>query len=678
MRVAKFSVRDFLSLRDTGEISLDPAVTLLLGKNEEGKSNVLLALESFDRESQYDAGDLCRYSETRRKVEGKEVAPSEVPIVTVLFEMEPADRRRLKEIDRGLADGKTVEVTKYLDNHYVFAVDGTPLQLPVDAGPYPIDPFVTQAAHVLEALRSQLQAHAARYPPFAPSLPVFDEAVLRFNEAPRNPADLAAALSAVTSQLAALQNQDQPIVDDVQAAALSIAEIRQHLVAQPQTSESPLSPLLGAMPRFVYFDDVDLLQDTVAISDLISNPEEYKTLRNLMSLTGLDVERLGQQDFHERREQTNRASAHITGLLSDSWTQENVEVTMNADGPQLGVTVADDRGGFDPPSERSKGFQWYLGFYINFNAGSQRELRNTVLLLDDPGVYLHASGQKDLLKIIETLAANNQFVIATHSPFLIDTRHLERIRIVEKPGERKGTRVKDKWHESDLDALAPIRACLGMTIGDSLIANKENLVVEGLNDFFILSALSRICQGERKPHLDLDRVALLPVGGAPKVPYWTMILYKQHLKVAALLDHDSEGRKAQKCMVGDLGIDPRLVMTLKDFAAADGVDVELEDLLDPAFYHAAFQHAYAGFFKKRAGSKPPALHELPGAPNSRVSPYVEYFKSRKLGAFDKAAVAKAVQAMCAGVSTPPELGHQTIETFAHLFQSIRGMLAVTL
>jgi predicted ATP-dependent endonuclease of OLD family len=66
--------------------------------------------------------------------------------------------------------------------------------------------------------------------------------------------------------------------------------------------------------------------------------------------------------------------------------------------------------------------------------GSREAFENYVLLIDDPGVYLHILGQRDLLQTLERIAKKNQIIYVTHSPFLIDCDYLERNRIFEKEG----------------------------------------------------------------------------------------------------------------------------------------------------------------------------------------------------------------------------------------------------
>lgn len=685
MRISRLRVTDFLSLKDTGAVSLDPSITLLLGKNENGKTNLLLALESFDRESRYDTEDLCRYSETRERVRRGEIQASEVPIVTLWFMLDSKDKRGLAEIDRALANASELEVTKYLDNHYsakATVSDQKKVKAFADeqwGETTRVKEIKDDARAVLQSLDSQLEAHAARHPPFAQSLELYRTAVKTFEEQiaeVASPDAASAAFAGLIQQVTGLADQDEPIQNDIASARANLERLQQELAAAGNGAGQTERRLLETLPRFVYFDDVDLLEDEVNIDQFLADPSKSKTLANLVALAGLDVERLHQQDVFERQAATEVASTEITGLVNKSWTQEGISLTLNADGTALFVIVKDETGGYDPPSKRSKGFQWYLGFYINFNAGSQRELTNTVLLLDDPGVYLHPSGQRDLLKTTAQLAKNNQFVIATHSPFMIDREHLGRIRIVQRSGERQGTKLREKWHESEQDAFEPIRASLGLTIGDSLFTTLSNVVVEGMADCHILSGMSRVCERLGKPYIDLNDVALLGVGGASKVPYWALLIFKQKLKVAALLDDDQQGRKAHKVLVEELGMDEGRATTLKEFAQPGCGDVELEDLIEPEFYYKAFDQAYKPILEKKAKVD---KGTLVASQCSRTKPYEDFFKREGIGKFDKVIVAKALADICSSATTDASLvGTATLDRFATLFDKLGEMLKADL
>lgn len=50
MKLIKFRVRNFCSINDSGEITTDN-LTAILGRNESGKSNILLALQHLNPSS---------------------------------------------------------------------------------------------------------------------------------------------------------------------------------------------------------------------------------------------------------------------------------------------------------------------------------------------------------------------------------------------------------------------------------------------------------------------------------------------------------------------------------------------------------------------------------------------------------------------------------------------------
>lgn len=81
-------------------------------------------------------------------------------------------------------------------------------------------------------------------------------------------------------------------------------------------------------------------------------------------------------------------------------------------------------------AERSKGFIWFLSFLAAFSEYAEEDRR--VILLDEPGLNLHAKAQGDLLRYIdERLATDHQVIYSTHSLFMIQPRHLQRCRTVE-------------------------------------------------------------------------------------------------------------------------------------------------------------------------------------------------------------------------------------------------------
>ena len=454
MRITKVRIRNFLSVKDSGEIEVDDRITVLVGKNESGKTNLLTGIEFFRRDFEYAESDICTYCEAGERLESGEEVGRDIPMVTVCFNTDVEDRKRLKAIDKRLGRIKELKVTKFFDGSY--QVESPEVSIEgIEIGEERVKAVVERISAEVESLSNRLEQHSQRHPPFAPSREQFRAIASQFLESDFHAEPVAEqAFSSLYNGLRGLPEQDDSIRSDIDEAIGRFEDLKSELVEV--RGEDVTDAIMELLPSMIYFDEIDKLTDSTNLNTFLADRTKFKTLDNLLHLAGVDVEKLGQWAEYRRRRATERASAVITGLVNESWRQEKVKVRIGVDGPKLIVFVQDEVGGFDPPSQRSKGFQWFLAFYINFMAGSNRELKNTILLLDDPGVYLHPGGQRDLLRTLEKISGGNQVVFSTHLPFMIDRDHLERVRIVHKEKNEVGTVVKHKFWESDFDALEPI------------------------------------------------------------------------------------------------------------------------------------------------------------------------------------------------------------------------------
>ena len=121
---------------------------------------------------------------------------------------------------------------------------------------------------------------------------------------------------------------------------------------------------------------------------------------------------------------------------------------------------------------RSRGFQWFFSFIVAFSKYEGNP--NVIILLDEPGLGLHARAQADFLRFIEEkLSSETQVIYTTHSPFLIDRRHPERVLMVHK--DKTGTKVDDSSYREN---WKPLRKEIGLTIGDLFFFSDQSLVLE--------------------------------------------------------------------------------------------------------------------------------------------------------------------------------------------------------
>lgn len=288
---------------------------------------------------------------------------------------------------------------------------------------------------------------------------------------------------------------------------------------------------------------------------------------------------------------------------------------------------------------------------------------------------MHPSGQKDLLKILEEIAKTNQIVFATHSPFLIDRKRLDRVRLVLKSGYKEGTTIKEKFHPSHFDALEPIRAAIGMTLGDALFGTKNNLIVEGYSDALVLEAMSHFCRKINKKYL-LPKISIMSVGSADKIPYFALLLAKENLTHAILLDNDPKGRKVKKELVKEYGIQEEVIVKLDDIAPEEmgGIDLEIEDLIERSLYNRAVNEAYAEMLQTK-GIEKIATEDLDPSVTKQTKKYTRLFREKRLGGFDKILVAKQIYNIVSDKDCKEEVvGPKTIENFDKLFKIINKKL----
>ncbi|GAA8171695.1 hypothetical protein NP0156_11280 [Helicobacter pylori] len=178
-------------------------------------------------------------------------------------------------------------------------------------------------------------------------------------------------------------------------------------------------------------------------------------------------------------------------------------------------------------SQQSTGFQWAFNFMFGFlyNWGSHFSLnKNIIYVMDEPATHLSVPVRKEFRKFLKEYAHKNHvtFVVATHDPFLVDTDHLDEIRIVEK--ETEGSVIKNHFNyplnnaSKDSDALYQIKRSLG--VGQHVFHNPQKhriIFVEGITDYCYLSAF-KLYFNEREYKDNPIPFTFLPISGLKNNP----------------------------------------------------------------------------------------------------------------------------------------------------------------
>ncbi|WQY59874.1 ATP-binding protein [Helicobacter pylori] len=180
-------------------------------------------------------------------------------------------------------------------------------------------------------------------------------------------------------------------------------------------------------------------------------------------------------------------------------------------------------------SQQSTGFQWAFNFMFGFlyNVGSDFSFnKNIIYVMDEPATHLSVPARKEFRRFLKEYAHKNHvtFVLATHDPFLVDTDHLDEIRIVEK--ETEGSIIKNHFNYPlddagrNSDALDKIKRSLG--VGQHVFHNPQKhriIFVEGITDYCYLSAFKLYFNERYKEYKDNPiPFTFLPISGLKNNP----------------------------------------------------------------------------------------------------------------------------------------------------------------
>jgi energy-coupling factor transporter ATP-binding protein EcfA2 len=289
-----------------------------------------------------------------------------------------------------------------------------------------------------------------------------------------------------------------------------------------------------------------------------------------------------------------------------------------------------------------------------------------VLLLDEPGLSLHALAQADFLAYIRELSAHHQIIYTTHSPFMVDSARLEAVRVVEDR-VKEGTRITGDLAGSSDESVFPLQAALGYSIAQNLFIAKKNILIEGPADLILLQHMGALLEAGGKQ--GLGDAILVPVGGLDKLATFVALLGSNKLKFVV---HDRAGAPHQKLddLIRQKLIERKRVLDFSMFLDPAPAEADIEDLLPADAYIAAFNRAYA----KELNGVTLTAAEL-GAQPRMIERINHWLKTKgiallKDGSFNHYRVAQAVlPALTAAALQPDELAR-----FERLFDRVHSAM----
>jgi len=515
MQLKSFEIQNFRSIKYV-KCYVSPKITLLAGKNESGKTNILLALQRL--RTKFTDDDIPRTSNKDDKtfvecnfvISKKEIESVLGNIdVSIDYEHDSAE----------LIVKTTPKVDYQFSGNFYNELKNTIEEPARDA--------INDFNNLIQEMKDQSEKHGG----------IKLEAVtsLESNTVETNSSQLSAMQQQLTQNPAMWGGSIT--MDKITSTKSLLTQLNSH-VTKMANLHLQLEELI---PGVVYFDSFeDKLPPEMDLIDAIkaqSNTSEYNIVSDFVKLSGLDLESLKNPDRQHRAQATNKATRISSEIFGKYWKQDPIDIEISYDEPKLTFFVK-DRGDDYPfkPEQRSKGMQWFMCFLARLKATGSEE--NNLILIDEPGLYLHAQAQQDVLDLLEEITGNNnQIVFATHSPYLIDTSKLNRIRLVIKNKSKKITELENQFNKNaDIETITPIVTAIGLDLSKGVaFAKKRNILVEGVSDYYYIVGMKKYLEKNRNYKFPED-IAIIPCVGESKTSLVASLLIGYGLDYKILLD----------------------------------------------------------------------------------------------------------------------------------------------
>jgi predicted ATP-dependent endonuclease of OLD family len=574
MRLTTAQITDFKSIRDSNVIEIDD-VTCLVGKNEAGKTAVLEALyrlnplasehSTFDVIHDYPRSDVEDYRQSIEKKQRKDAI-----VVKGVFQLDQSEINSVqREFGASALRSNTVVLSKgYSNTLYV--------RLEMDESS--AVKYLVSECKLPTVIKKEVSK---------PSTIGALSELLRTRDTAADEKDVLAELTRLKSVIDAISKED-----------LGIYTWTKHLKA--------------TFPKFLYFDEYFQMEGQVNLQRLVQRQasstllDSDRPMLGLIELARLNVDRLlSPKNTQELINTLEGTSNHLSKQVLKYWSQ-NKHLRMKfdvrpatpgdpegmRDGLNLWASVEDSvHNATTLLGKRSRGFVWFFSFLAYFSQ-QRKSNQPMILLLDEPGLFLHGTAQADLLRYMEDeLKPNHQVIYTTHSPFMVHPERFNRVRIVEDKSleseeelsmAQRGTKVTIDVLSVGRGSLFPLQHALGFEIAQTLFVGPNCLIVEGVSDLLILQSISAFLKEKGMTCLDKLWV-ITPVGGADKVPTFVALIGAQKgIRLATLIDIQRKDKQKIENLYKSKLIRMKNVLTFGMFTGVEESD--LEDMFEVGFY----------------------------------------------------------------------------------------------
>lgn len=556
MRLRKFRVRAYRCIHDSGEITVGD-LAAFVGRNESGKTTILQALTLLNRDERVSELDLC--DELSEELKG------EIRLAEGEFELSSNEIRLLKQAFPGLPEMKKIKLFRTNKKPKVqYEFEDIQISEEENRELNSWENFSKQILNFLDTIPNHLRIQI--------DTKLFD------GPPPKNQEVFDSGMAEFSNQFHVITVQEPKVIEEWE----KIYESPENQFSKLLSGESEKSALENFIaselhPRFVYFSDYKKIYGNINLNEYLREEkgerastiefvEEFdkaETVRNLFYLAELDIKALDEVKGTPSKciKLLNTASNRLTRKLNPAWKGDPIHVDLRYNpGNIMSVVISDvHRDGTVTNTgllnRRAEGFKWTFSFIVNFAAETQRaELKEAILLLDEPARNLHPTQQRGISDLLKSLAGSNQVLYATHSPFMIFDYTPGNLLVVELDKRKHLSKIFYDYWNADDKTLTPILYGLSRGLVESIVDreigtnSRPVIIVETMSDAMYLNAFDKFLQD---PNISMNPLNVVAAYNKNSV-LPLAIFYRNHgYKTFILLDNSEESKQISAQLVSN-------------------------------------------------------------------------------------------------------------------------------
>jgi len=548
MRLRKFRVRAYRCIHDSGEIRVGD-LAAFVGRNESGKTTILEALTLLNKEVKVSELDLCD--------EMTEDLKSEIKLVEGDFELSEKETALIREKFPNLQDIKKVKISRTNKNPHI----------QYDFGDIKISGEASKRLNSWENFVERIQGFVASMP--NPIRIRLDTKI--FSAPPPRTRDVFMNMMAeFNNNVYLVASQESQIISEWNKIYQDLEYIFDNMLIGT-TERSALENFIEDRlhPHFVYFSDYKKILGNIDLEEYVRETrgirpkgleyvEEFdraETVMNLFYLADLDANKLEEVQNSPSRltKLLHNASRKLSDRLNPAWKGDPIHVELRWNpGNILSVVISDvHKDGTVTNTgllnRRAEGFKWTFSFIVNFAAETQRaELKEAILLLDEPARNLHPAQQRGISDLLKGLAGSNQILYATHSPFMIFDYTPGNLLVVELDKRKHLSHIYYDYWNADDQTLIPILYGLSRGLVESIVDrqigfnSRPVIIVETMSDCMYLNAFDKFL---KDPNLSMNPLNIVPAYSKNSVMSLAIFYQNHGYDTFILLDNTEESKQ---------------------------------------------------------------------------------------------------------------------------------------